>query len=288
MAVDKSFFVKSIQRKPDFIVAYCGYTNMPFVLCDPDTFNDQVWIFDTEELLQEFAKAYTERKILLRGIKYLNKDFLGFFSLLFAIGVNELVFVNQAGKQLIEMEELVKKPDYSKLPPEKQPIFNPELQLTGLYFMQEMSRPVPIEEKSGLQEMEEELAANLSKGRYILPVELLPGPDSDANKLKNRQYRIPILKNKNGDVLQPLFTDMPELAKFNKGNQFKALVVPFGHLPRLLVKDSRGFVLNPAGFHIAMPRELIEGLLKRFRAPSVQTPASPKTADEAEIPTDNS
>lgn len=266
MAVDNSFLIKSIQRKQEFIVAYCGYTNMPFVQCDPDSFNDQVWIFDTEELLQDFAKPFTEKKILLRGIKYLNKDFLGFFSLLFTIGVNELVFVSQAGRQLIGLDELIKKPDYSKLPPEKRPIYNPELQLTGLYFMQEMSRPVPLEEKSGLQEMEEELAANLVRSRYILPVELLPGPGSDADKLKNRQYRIPILKNKNGDVLQPLFTDMPELSKFNKKNQFKALVIPFAHLPRLLVKDARGFVLNPAGFHIAMPKELLEGLLKRFRA----------------------
>lgn len=271
MAIDRSFFAKSIQRKKEFIVAYCGYTNMPLVQCDPDSFNDQVWIFDTEELLQEFAKPFTERKILLRGIKYLNKDFLGFFSLLYTIGVNELVFVSQAGRQLLELDELVKKPDYSKLPPEKQPILNPGLQLTGLYFMQEASRPVPIEEKSGLQEMEEELAANLVKSRYILPVELLPGPESDSDKLKNHKYRIPILKNKNDEILQPLFTDMPELAKFNKENKFKALVVPFGHLSKLLVKDSKGFVLNPAGFHIAMPKELVNGLAKRFRSEAEQT-----------------
>ena len=42
--------------------------------------------------------------------------------------------------------------------------------------------------------------------------------------------------------------------------------MPFAHLPRVLVKDSKGFVLNPAGFHIAMPKELLEGLSKRFRA----------------------
>ncbi len=282
MTVDKSFFVKSIQRKKEMIVAYCGYTNMPFVQCDPESYNDQVWIFDTEELLQEFARPFTEKKILLRGVKYLNKDFLGFFSLLHAIGVNELVFVSQTGRQFLDLDDLVKKPDYSKLPPEKQPIFNPQLQLTGLYFMQEMSRPVPLEEKSGLQEMEEELAANLVKSRYILPVELLPGPESDAEKFKNRKYRIPILKNKDGNVLQPLFTDMAELAKFNKGNQFKALVVPFGQLIRLLVKDSRGFVLNPAGFHIAMPKELLEGLQKRFRPEAAQQPQNTAETENKE------
>ncbi len=266
MAVDKTFLIRSIQKKEEMIVAYCAYTNMPFVVCDPESFNDQVWIFDTEADLQAFAKSYTEKKILLKGIKFPNKNFLGFFSTLFTIGVNELVFVNGNGKETIELEELVRRPDFSKLPKEKQPVANPELQLTGLYFMQEAARPVPNEEKETLKELEEELAANLYKARYVVPIELLEGPESDVEKLKNRKYRLPILKNKNGEILQPVFTDPTELGKFNRENKFKALAMPFGSLAKMLVKDSKGFLLNPAGFHIAMPKELLEGLSKRFGA----------------------
>lgn len=245
------------------IVAYCAYTNMPFVICDPETFNDQIWIFETEEQLKEFAKPYTEKKIMLKGIKYPNKNFLGFFSMLFTIGVNELVFVNDKGQERLELGELVKRPDFSKLPKEQQPVTNPELQLTGLYFMQEAARPVPNEEKHAA-ELEEELAANLFKARYIVPLELLEGPESDMEKLKNKKYRLPILKNKNGDMLQPLFTDPNELAKFDREKKLKALAMPFANLTKVLIKDSKGFLLNPAGFHIAMPKELVEGLPKRF------------------------
>ena len=141
---------------------------------------------------------------------------------------------------------------------------NPELQLTGLYFMQEASRPVPNEQKESLKDLEEELSANLVKSRYVVPIELLEGPESDTEKLKNRKYRLPILKNKNGDVVQPIFTDITELNKFNKENKFKALVMPFDNLAKIVVKDSKGFLLNPMGFHIAMPKELLEGLKKRF------------------------
>lgn len=246
------------------IVAYCAFTNMPFVICDPETFNDQVYLFDTEAQLQEFAKPYTEKKLLLKGIKYENKNFLGFFSMLFNIGVNELVFVNETGEERLQLEELVRRPDFSKLPKEQQPVSNPELQLTGLYFMQEASRPIPNEQKTQLPELEEELSANLLKARYIVPIELLEGPETDAEKLKNRKYRLPILKNKNGDVLQPLFTDPVELAKFNRENKFKALAMPFGNLSKLVIKDSKGFLLNPGGFHIVMPKALLEGLTKRF------------------------
>lgn len=263
MAVDKTFLMKSIQKKEEMIVAYCAFTNMPFVVCDPESFNDQVWIFDTEAQLQEFAKPYTEKKILLKGIKYSNARFLSFFTMLFTIGINELVFVGENGKETIELDELVRRPDFSKLPKEQQPIMNPELQLTGLYFMQEAARPIPNEEKQ-VADLEEELAANLFKARYIIPIELLEGPETDIEKLKEKKYRLPILKNKNGDVLQPLFTDPNELAKFNRENKFKALAMPFANLSKLLIKDSKGFLLNPAGFHLAMPKELLEGLPKRF------------------------
>lgn len=273
MSVDKTFLARKIQKREDMIVAYCAYTNMPLVVCDPESFNDQVWIFDTEERLQEFAKAYTEKKILLKGIKYLNKSFLGFFSMLYTIGVNELVFVNGDSQETIELTELVRKPDYSKLPKEKQPVLNPALQLTGLYFMQEASRPVPNDQKTQLAELEEELAANLMKARYIVPIEFMEGPESDIEKLKAHKYKIPILKTKKEEILQPLFTDPTELGKFNKDNRFKALVMPFANLSKLLVKDSKGYLLNPAGFHIALPKALLDGIAQRFEQSSEEAPA---------------
>lgn len=266
MTVDKSFLIKKIQKRETMLVAYCGFTGMPLVVCDPETFNDQVWIFETEALLQEFAKKYTERKVLLRGIQYKNDQFLRFFSSLFTMGVNELVFVDEGATTTIELEELVKRPDYSKMKPQDRPITNPELQLTGMYFMQEASRPVPNEEKENLKDLEEELAANMVKSKYIVGIELNEGPESDDEKLKGRKYRLPILKNKQGEIFQPIFTDPLEFQKFAKGKAgLKAIAVPYAELAKLLVKDAKGYMLNPGGYHILMPRELLVGLSKRFQ-----------------------
>ena len=52
---------------------------------------------------------------------------------------------------------------------------------------------------------------------------------------------------------------------------------------KLVIKDSKGFLLNPAGFHIAMPKELLEGLPKRFGAAApawVNPPEEEKVAPE--------
>ncbi len=264
MPVDKKFFARSIQKKEQLFAAYCAATNMPLIVCDDETFNDQVWLFDTEEQFRDFAKTYTEQKMTLKGVKLKNKDFLHFFAMLFTLGVNELVFVNSSGVQSLGLEELVKHPDYSKLPKEQQPITNPELQLTGLYFMQEASRAVPNEEKPKLKELNEELSVNIMKARYMMPIDLADGPESETEKLKEKKFRLPLLKNKNGDILQPVFTDTNEFAKFNKDNKLRALVIPFNNLSKLLIKDSRGYLLNPMGFHLMMPKELLDSLDQQY------------------------
>ena len=261
---EKAMLIRQIQNRENMIVAYCQLTNMPLVVCDQETFNDQVWIFETEDQLKEFAQEYVERKIPLKGVLYENKDFLRFFSMLFMIGVNELVFRLEGGDSKIELTSLVNAPDYSRLKPEARPVINENLQLTGIYFMQEAGRPVPTEEKEDLEDLEEELAVNMSKARYIVPVILQDGPGTPAEKLKSRKYQVPIMKNQNGDVLQPIFTDPLELQKFQNGKQMTALSIPFRGLSRVLVGEASGYMLNPAGFHILMPRELLSELEARL------------------------
>lgn len=265
MSIDKSFLIKKVQKRDSMIVAYCAFTGMPLVTCDGETFNDQVWIFETEEQLKEFAKPYTDKKVAIRGLQYKNAQFLGFFTSLFSMGINELVFVSDGAAAKIELEELVRKPDYSKLSKEAVPVTNPGLQLTGIYFMQEAARPVPNEEKENLKDLEEELAANMVKSRYLVALELNEGPESDEQKLKEKKYRMPILKNKEDQILQPIFTDPLEFQKFGRGKKLKAVAVPYADLSKVLIKEAKGFMLNPAGYHILMPRELLEGLTKRFQ-----------------------
>ena len=266
MAVDNSFIIRKIQSRTSMYVAYCAFTGMPLLVQDPETFNDQVWIFQTEKLLQEFAKEYTAKKLLLRGVQYKNKDFLRFYSSLFTMGVNEVVFVNEGegNKLCVDLRSIVREPDYSKLKPEQRPVLNPNLQLIGIYFMQEAARQVPTEEKEDLQDLEEEFAANLMKAKYMMAVEIENGPGTLADKLKEHKYKLPILKDKNGNVHQPLFTDPLEFQKFTKGKKMEAIQVPFAQLIRLLSPEAKGYMLNPAGFHILMPRELLETLPKRF------------------------
>ena len=76
-------------------------TKLPYVICDQESFNDQVWVFATEEEIKAFGKKKLEDKILLMGMKYEKKDYPRFYGTLYAIGVNSVVWVD--GENQIEV-----------------------------------------------------------------------------------------------------------------------------------------------------------------------------------------
>ena len=264
MTVDNSFFIKKFLKKTAIFVAFSAASNMPFVVCDEETFNDRIWLFENEELVKKFAQPYLEKKYGIRAVKYPNKLFQGFFKSLYSMGVNEVVIVEESRQTVLELEQLQPKPDYSNLPPERKPLINDALVLTGMYFSQESNRPGDVQDKEKLEEYQEELASNMLKATYMLPITLNEGPGTPADKIKNNEYKVPVIKMNNGDLMIPIFTDAMELGKYSKGKPLAALPVNFNGLAKTLSKEVKGYMLNPAGFHLVMYRELLETLPGQF------------------------
>ncbi len=265
MAVDNSFLIKRMLERESMIVGFSAVTNMPQVVCDQESFNDQIFVFENQELLNAWGKSFAEKKTAVTGVKFEQNSFKNFFTTLHILDINEVVFVNESGTEAVELEQIVAKPDYSKIPPQARPVTNPQLQLTGMYFMQEAGRAVPQEEKVNMKDLGEELEANMVRSRYLLCVELEDGEENDLEKIKNKKFKMPVLKNKKEESYQPIFTDTFEYQKFVRNNpKMRPLIVPFAGLSRLMASNVKGYMLNPAGYHILMPKELLAGLAKRF------------------------
>lgn len=250
--------VQKIQKAENLYTAFFSGTNMPFVTCSQETFNDQVWLFSTEEEVKDFGQKYLDKKILLIGVKLENKQFLSFFSSLYPLGVNEVVLAEGEQVTEIPLDKIVTRPDLSKVPEKQRPVTNPQLQLTGLYFMQEVRRPVPDEQKKDLKALEEEVLVNVVRGRYLLPLEM---PEGEAAKEKP-QFQIPCVKNKDGKVFQPVFTDMQEFQKFNKEKKFRPSVIPFDGLKKIMGENIEGVVINPTTMNLILLKEHIVTLSK--------------------------
>ena len=252
---NKADAVKQLQNRDVVFVAYSQATKLPYVTCDEESFNDQAWVFSTEEGIKEFGKKKLEDKILLMGMKYEKKDFPRFYGTLYAIGVNTVIWADGEDRTEVDLTDIAKQADLSKLEPAKRPLFNSTLQLSGIYFMQELRRPVEKEERKNMRELEEELIANLLKSDFLIAMDKDP---EDPHKVN-----IPFLKNKEGDVLQPAFSDIMEFEKFAKGKKLRAARVPFAKLPDVLIPQAKAMVVNPMGINLILDKEQLNKILKR-------------------------
>ena len=188
MGITEQEAIKELQTRDEIFVAYSQATKLPYVICDQESFNDQVWVFATEEEIKAFGKKKLEDKILLMGMKYEKKDFPRMYGLLYAVGVNSLVWNNGSEEIEVDLDKIVRQPDLSKVEPEKRPLINATLQLSGIYFMQELRRPVKPEEHKNIRELEEELIANLRKSEFLVAM--------DRSEEDPAKVNIPYLKNK--------------------------------------------------------------------------------------------
>lgn len=253
MAISVEEAVKELQARETVFVAYAQTTRLPYVTCGEETYNDQVWFFADEESVKEFGKKKLEEKVLLMGMKYEKKDFPRMYGLMFAIGANSVIWNNGTEEIEIDLERIVRKPDLSQVEPAKRPLINSTLQLSGIYFMQELRRPVAKEEHKNLREMEEELIVNLKKSQFLVAMEV--------DKENPKKINIPYLKNKEGQILQPVFSDVMEYEKFARGKKFRLAKIPFAKLPEILNTQAEAMVFNPLGFNLILNKEQFKKIL---------------------------
>ena len=85
MGISKEEAIKELQNRETVFVAYSQATKLPYVKCDEETYNDQAWIFSTEEEIKEFGKKMIEDKILLMGMRFSKKDYPRLYGTFYAI-----------------------------------------------------------------------------------------------------------------------------------------------------------------------------------------------------------
>lgn len=253
MGISKEEAIKELQTREMVYVAYSQATKLPYVKCDEESYNDQAWIFSTEEGIKAFGKKLVEEKILLMGMKFSKKDYPRLYGTFYAIGVNTVVWVDGEDQVEVDLANIAKQADMSQIEPAKRPLLNPTLELSGIYFMQELRRPVEKDQHGNLRELEEELIVNLRKSEYLIAMNVDP---EDPKKIN-----IPYLKNKKEEILQPVFTDVMELEKFTRGQKLRIAKVPLAKLPELMIERATAYVINPLGFNLVLNKEQLNKII---------------------------
>ena len=241
---EKAMHVRELQTAKEIFIIMSVCTKMPYVYCDPDSYDDQVLLYLTEADANKQVNEFKQSEIPTVVLKLENKQFLPFFANLYLIGVNGIA-VNHGTEHAwsLQLNDIVRRQEDNNKDENKKLVENPEFQLTALYLMQEARRKKEIAKSEEFKELEEEMVAHLKKGTYIVAVQ-----ETEDKEKKN----LPILKLPNGEVYQPIFTDISEFMKFAKGKQLKPAVVPFSKLGAVVVKEAKGIVVNPLGVNLML------------------------------------
>lgn len=267
MTVDNTFMIKKLQAMKTLFAIYSPLTKMPYIECDGETFDDEAHLFSDLETAKAYCQEMGKQKIPL-AIRKLDGErvILPFYHELYQDGVNAVIYHDEVNQTRLELGAIIKIPEWDKM--KQRPVFNPLLQLTAAYFLQEARRPEQPkddpERNRRLHDLEEEMLVNIGRSRLLLPVIERPAKEGEENK--GKQLGAVVLKNNKNEIFQPVFTDFTEIAKMypKAGQEFKAMTLPFAKLPAQVLKDSKGFVLNPAGFNLILNRQLLELIARRF------------------------
>lgn len=260
---NENTFIEQAMRIPQLEQLYVIFgagTRLPFVTCDNEDFADQIWTFVEEGKAKHYADVRRENfQDAVAVVKVTKEALLQFFTGLFAYGIDVIMFQEEERLTGIPLDKLVKRPDLSKIPENKRPLLNPQMQLSGIHFMQEMHR----KERDArlLREYEEEMAANIVRSCFLMPHEI----EGDAPLPDGSNIRIPCVKDPKGQMFQPLFTDIQEMVKFDTEKKFRVATIEFANIQKVLSKEAKGIVINPMSLNIILVAEKIPALIERFR-----------------------
>ena len=265
----ESFLAKKIKNLDELYVLFSTTTKLPFLICNEETFDDEVYIFSNGDDAKREADRLGEKKYLITVIKIEKQHINGFLASLYSYSVNSVVFFFGEDKNSVPLEQLFEKPDIEKLRNDKLPRINPDLQISAIYFLQEVRRKIDRtqDDNKKLAEMEEEMAANLFKSRFIVALNTAEFNSKKISLDKYAKFRVVVVKTKEGDIYMPCFSDINEFSKFNAVNnkaRYNFMALPFDKL-RDFCKNAKGVVVNPSGFNLILNDKSFERLNKLYR-----------------------
>lgn len=238
---EKKVLVK-LRNAEAIYVLTSDFTRMPFVECDEETFDDEVFLYFEEEDAKREAQRRIQNGEMMHIVKVMNQFLLSFYTSLYPMGVNCLVTDKGLdSERAVQLEHLVVRRKDAAEQEGKTVVENAELHLTALYFVQKLRAQKEPKMTEELQELNEEMMAHYIRGRYIVAL--------------TENNAVPILKQKDGRVLQPIFTDIQEFMKFqsvNKEEKFKTAVVEVDKISELAAKEAFGITVNPFGVNLVL------------------------------------
>ena len=254
-------FIRKLPAIDEYYVIMCDFTKQPYAECDPETFDDKAFIFFEEKPALDFVDDYKEDKMMLHVEKVARTSILAFLTTLIVEGINMVCFRGEE-EHNIQIEHIVTRQLKEGVPT---PVENPTLQISMIYFMQAVRTAETQEARVIAKQFEEEMMVNIARATYLVPSKAVGEADEEGNQ-KIAFYQV---KNQNGDVFVPLFTDLNEFIKYQNMNKITEQTMQFMPLKFNQIYDvyrqgMTGFIINPATVAVLLNKQHLDAINERF------------------------
>ena len=92
-------------------------------------------------------------------------------------------------------------------------------------------------------------------------------PEEAAAKIeeqKKEALKVFYLKSKEDKFMLPIFTDTVEFSKLNREGKYRAMMIDFKNIKKIIMPEALGMVINPYGFNLVVQLQHFDNLLARF------------------------
>ena len=295
--------VEKLQKAEDIFMIFNTNSLVPYVCCDTeDTMLDYASVYFDGAAAMLKAKELTEEGLGTKSaMKISNKSILSLLTDTLYYGIDAIKFYIGDESTIIETEQMIRIDQDAKGKDGKPYLFNRSAQISMIYLVQELLK----DPKGGKQDPQRTAAAQtevlanvVNSPFYIAFTEMKPETEAECDAAAidkkapdtpdGKRFAPALLKDKDGKLMLPIFTDINELRKAFRGG--KDQTVPYKAfkfrtiVDKLLVEGSNldGVIINPAGVKLPMLNKAVHGLVKdpRFLPnEGAQTAAEAPAAD---------
>lgn len=209
------------------------------------------------------------------------------FDYLYYLGMENIIIDNGWYKAAIKRSEISAPPASWAPDPAKIPPAAPELAFAMIDFVGEAKWPVRYEKRDErIRRKMDRINTLIPTQTFVIPV-YVEGSEQTPEGQKPK-VKFPLLKlkakTKDSEIEQnviPIFTDLFEYAKnFNGKNQFRPVKFQYRNAVQFL-RETDGFVINPRGESIVLPRARAMELIARSMNIKVVKNGAPASAPKA-------
>lgn len=254
--------IEELKKKDKLWIAYSTITRNHYV----EYFNGipTAYIFSELQFCEAFAAYLQTKKIIIRPLESDSRTRVPMFSDFFRNGIEQVIIDNGQTFIVIDLLDIIKRPDFSSIPEAERPLLNPSMMKCANIFFQcmNMDEPNPNAENNLMRE--------IFNARYLLPIvfgDTAPkGLTLRPISVGGAAIKLAVIRRSDGKCYIPVFTDWVELGKYDREKICCGNIVTFSDIETFCVNGE--FVsINPLGFNMLLDKTTVETIRKRFDTP---------------------